>query len=189
MNVIQTNIPGAIVIEPKVWGDDRGFFLETYRGNQYAELGVPAPLVQDNLSFSRRGVLRGLHVQHPYAQGKLVQVLVGEVFDVAVDVRRGSPTFGHWVGVTLSGENKRQFWVPAGFAHGFLVTSETALFAYKCSDYYHPETEFSVRWDDPAIGIAWPLAGQAPELSKKDQEAPTLAAIPVDRLPAIEDYP
>ncbi|MBV5275988.1 dTDP-4-dehydrorhamnose 3,5-epimerase [Lamprocystis purpurea] len=190
MNVITTDIPGAIIIEPKVWGDERGFFLETYRAGPYAEFGIRAPLVQDNLSYSRRGVLRGLHCQHPGAQGKLVQVYAGEVFDVAVDVRRGSPTFGRWVGVTLSGENKRQFWVPAGFAHGFLVTSETALFGYKCSDYYRPETEFSVRWDDPAIGIAWPLESQAaPELSLKDQAAPSLSEIPSERLPAIEDYP
>jgi dTDP-4-dehydrorhamnose 3,5-epimerase len=188
MKVIETAIPGVVIIEPKVWGDERGFFLETYRSNRYAELGIPDRLVQDNQSFSRRGVLRGLHIQHPHAQGKLVQVFTGEVFDVAVDVRRGSPSFGKWVGVTLSGENKRQLWVPPGFAHGFLVTSETALFVYKCSDYYHQETELSVRWDDPAIGIDWPLDG-APELSNKDNEAAILAEIPADRLPAIEDYP
>jgi dTDP-4-dehydrorhamnose 3,5-epimerase len=187
LNVIETDIPGAVIIEPKIWGDERGYFLESYRSDRYAGLGIPERLVQDNQSFSRRGVLRGLHIQHPFAQGKLVQVYTGEVFDVAVDVRRGSPTFGEWVGVTLSGENKRQFWVPPGFAHGFLVTSETALFVYKCSDYYHPETEFSVRWDDPAIGIDWPLDG-TPELSNKDQEAATLAEIPAHRLPAIEDY-
>jgi dTDP-4-dehydrorhamnose 3,5-epimerase len=190
MKVITTAIPGALIIEPKVWGDERGFFLETYRGERYASLGIPASLPQDNLSFSRRGVLRGLHCQHPHAQGKLVQVFAGEVYDVAVDVRRGSLTFGRWVAVTLSAANQRQFWVPAGFAHGFLVTTETALFGYKCSDYYHPETEFSVRWDDPAIGIDWPLTGQsAPELSQKDQAAPSLSDIPAQRLPAIEDYP
>lgn len=188
MKVIETHIPGVLIIEPKVWGDDRGYFLESYRSNRYAELGIPERLVQDNQSFSRRGVLRGLHIQHPFAQGKLVQVYSGVVFDVAVDLRRGSASFGQWVGVTLSGENKHQFWVPAGFAHGFLVTSETALFAYKCSDYYHPETELSVRWDDAAIGIDWPLDG-TPELSDKDKEAANLADIPADRLPAIEDYP
>ncbi len=188
MKVIETRVPGALIIEPQVWGDERGYFLESYRSNRYAELGIPERLVQDNQSFSRRGVLRGLHIQHPFAQGKLVQVYTGEVFDVAVDLRRGSPSFGHWAGVMLSGENKRQFWVPPGFGHGFLVISETALFAYKCSDYYHPETELSVRWDDPAIGIEWPLDG-APELSNKDKEAATLAEIPADRLPAIEDYP
>ncbi len=191
MNVIETQVTGCLILEPKVWGDERGFFMETYRNNSYAELGIPDRLVQDNLSFSRRGVLRGLHIQHPSAQGKLVQVFAGEVFDVAVDVRRGSPSFGQWVGVTLSGENKRQLWVPPGFAHGFLVTGETALFAYKCSDYYRPETEFAVRWNDPAIGIQWPLEliplGR-PELSKKDNEAAMLADIAADRLPAYEDY-
>ena len=189
MQVIETAIPGVLILEPKVWGDERGYFLETYRANQYAELGIPAPLVQDNQSFSRQGVLRGLHVQHPRAQGKLVQVLAGEVFDVAVDIRRGSPHFGHWVGVTLSGENKRQFWVPPGFAHGFLVTGENALFVYKNTDYYSPETEFSVRWDDPDLGIDWPLAGMTPELSAKDRDAACLRDIPLDRLPGLEDYP
>lgn len=187
MNVIETRLPGAVIIEPKVFGDERGYFLETYRSDRYAELGIPGHLVQDNQSFSRRGVLRGLHIQHPFAQGKLVQVLVGEVFDVAVDLRKGSPVFGQWVGVSLSSENKRQLWVPPGFAHGFLVTSDHALFVYKCSDYYHPENEFSVRWDDPAIGIDWPLEGAA-ELSKKDQQAGFLADIPANRLPAFEDY-
>lgn len=186
MKVIETAIPGVLVIEPQVWGDARGYFLETYRACVYAEHGIP-PLVQDNQSFSRRGVLRGLHVQHPHAQGKLVQVQAGEVFDVAVDIRRGSPTFGQWVGVTLSGENKRQFWIPPGLAHGFLVTGDSALFAYKNTDYYSPETEFSVRWDDPAIGIAWPLDG-APELSHKDRDAALLADIPAERLPGYEDY-
>ena len=191
MNVIETRIPGCLILEPRVWGDERGFFLETFRSNRYAELGIPERLPQDNLSFSRQGVLRGLHLQHPFGQGKLVQVFVGEVYDVAVDVRRGSPNFGQWVGVTLSGENKRQFWVPPGFAHGFLVTGETALFAYKCSDYYHPETEFAIRWDDPRIGIEWPLeriSGEAPELSNKDKQAARLESVPADRLPAYEDY-
>ena len=190
MNVIATSLPGVLIVEPKVWGDDRGYFMEAYRANRYAELGLPERLVQDNLSYSRRGVLRGLHCQHPQAQGKLVQVFAGEVFDVAVDLRRGSSTFGRWVGVTLSATNQRQFWVPAGFAHGFLVTSETALFGYKCSTYYEPETEFSVRWDDPAIGIDWPLGAHGmPELSHKDQAAPLLSDHPAERLPAIEDYP
>lgn len=192
MNVIPTNLPGCLILEPKVWGDERGYFLESYRSNRYAELGIPERLVQDNLSFSRRGILRGLHLQHPSAQAKLVQVFVGEVFDVAVDVRRGSPTFGQWLGVPLSGENKRQLWIPAGFAHGFLVTSETALFSYKCSDYYRPETELGIRWDDPAIGISWPLEripGGTPELSTKDNEAAVLNELAADRLPAFEDYP
>jgi dTDP-4-dehydrorhamnose 3,5-epimerase len=186
--VIQAELPGVLVIEPRVFGDERGFFLETWQQERYAAAGIPARMVQDNQSFSRRGVLRGLHIQHPQAQGKLVQVYQGEVFDVAVDLRRGSPSFGRWIGVTLSGEDKRQLWVPPGFAHGFLVTSETALFAYKCSDYYHPETEFSVRWDDPEIGVRWPLDGP-PELSQKDREAPLLAEVSPDRLPTIEDYP
>ncbi|MCU0835323.1 MAG: dTDP-4-dehydrorhamnose 3,5-epimerase [Chromatiaceae bacterium] len=188
MRVIETELPGVLIVEPRVFGDERGFFLETWQRERYAAAGIPPGMVQDNQSLSRRGVLRGLHIQHPHAQGKLVQVFTGEVFDVAVDLRRGSPSFGRWVGVTLSGEDKRQLWVPPGFAHGFLVTSETALFAYKCSDYYHPETEFSLRWDDPEIGIRWPLDGP-PELSTKDQEAPTLAEVPPERLPTIEDYP
>jgi dTDP-4-dehydrorhamnose 3,5-epimerase len=185
MKVIESGIPGVLIIEPKVFGDERGFFMETYRREGYAGLGIPGDLVQDNLSYSRHGVLRGLHVQHPHAQGKLVQVFRGEVFDVAVDVRRGSATFGQWVGATLSGENQRQFWVPAGFAHGFCVTGEDALFAYKCSDYYHPESEFSIRWDDPELGIAWPLDGP-PELSRKDVDAPFLRDVPADRLPVCE---
>jgi dTDP-4-dehydrorhamnose 3,5-epimerase len=185
MNVIETAIPGVLILEPKVFGDERGFFMETYRANRYAELGIPVPFVQDNLSYSRRGVLRGLHVQHPHAQGKLVQVMSGEVFDVAVDIRRGSPTFGRWVGATLSGENRRQFWIPPGFAHGFLVTGDSALFIYKNTDYYSPETELGLRWDDPEIGIDWPLEG-TPELSAKDSAAACLSEIPPERLPDYE---
>lgn len=185
MNVIETTIPGVLILEPKVFGDERGFFMETYRANRYAELGIPVPFVQDNLSYSRRGVLRGLHVQHPHAQGKLVQVMSGEVFDVAVDIRRGSPTFGRWVGATLSGENRRQFWIPPGFAHGFLVTGDSALFIYKNTDYYSPETELGLRWDDPEIGIDWPLEG-TPELSAKDSAAACLSELPPERLPDYE---
>ena len=185
MNVIETAIPGVLILDPKVFGDERGFFMETYRANRYAELGIPVPFVQDNLSYSRRGVLRGLHVQHPHAQGKLVQVMSGEVFDVAVDIRRGSPTFGRWVGATLSGENRRQFWIPPGFAHGFLVTGDSALFIYKNTDYYSPETELGLRWDDPEIGIDWPLEG-TPELSAKDSVAACLSEIPPERLPDYE---
>ncbi len=187
MKVTETALPGVLIIEPQVWGDERGFFQEVYRANRYTEYGIPQPMVQDNQSFSRQGVLRGLHVQHPNAQGKLIQVYRGEVFDVAVDIRRGSPTFGQWVGATLSEENKRQFWIPPGFAHGFLVTGENALFTYKNTDYYSPETEFGVRWDDPDIGIQWPLDGK-PELSRKDLTAPLLRDIPPDRLPGYEDY-
>lgn len=186
MKTIATELPDVLIIEPKVFGDDRGFFMETYQRDRYAEYGIPDDLVQDNLSFSRRGVLRGLHLQWPYPQGKLVQVFSGEVFDVAVDVRRGSPTFGRWVGVQLSGENKLQLWVPPGFAHGFCVTSPEALFGYKCSDFYRPEAELSVRWDDPDIGVDWPLKGE-PDLSPKDLAAVPLRDISMDRLPLFED--
>ncbi len=182
MNILTTNIPDVLIIEPVVFGDERGFFLETWQHARYAEAGIGPAFVQDNLAYSSHGVLRGLHLQNPYAQGKLVQVLRGEVFDVAVDVRRGSPWFGHWVGCLLSAENKRQFWVPAGFAHGYLVTGEDALFNYKCTDTYHPDTQFSVRWDDPAIGIDWPL-GIAPTLSAADAAALPLNDIDLDRLP------
>lgn len=186
MKVTSTELPGVLVVEPKVFGDERGFFLETFQAERYAAHGIPGAMVQDNLSYSRRGVLRGLHLQWPHPQGKLVQVFAGEVFDVAVDVRRGSPTFGRWVGVRLSSANKGQLWVPAGFAHGFCVTSEDALFGYKCSDFYHPEHELGVRWDDPDIGIAWPLDG-APDLSPKDAAAARLRDIDPDRLPVYED--
>lgn len=164
--IVETPLPGLLVIEPEVFGDDRGFFLETYEKRRYGDVGISEEFVQDNLSFSRHGVLRGLHFQNPNGQGKLVYVLQGEVFDVAVDIRVGSPTFGRWHGVTLSGENKRQLWVPVGFAHGFCVTGDTALFVYKCTDYYAPQSEVTIRWDDPAIGIDWPL--KDPELSEKD---------------------
>lgn len=188
MNVSETAIPGAILLEPKVWGDARGFLLEMYRANRYAEQGVGLPLVQDNLSFSGKGVLRGLHWQQPHAQGKLVQVVAGEVFDVAVDLRRGSPAFGRWVGVLLSGDNRRQFWLPPGVAHGFLVTGQSALFVYKCSDYYNAQAECAVRWDDPDLAIDWPLAGP-PELSAKDRDAPFLKDIAPEKLPPYEGTP
>lgn len=181
MNIIQTKLPGVLLLEPKVFGDHRGFFMETYHATRYAEAGVPATFVQDNLSVSEHGILRGLHLQNPHAQGKLVYVLEGEVFDVAVDVRTGSPTFGQWAGETLSAENKRQLWIPEGFAHGFCVTSDRALFCYKCTDFYSPENEISVRWDDPALGITWPVTQL--RLSKKDAEAALLADIPPASLP------
>lgn len=186
MNVLETPLPGVLVIEPRVFGDSRGFFVETWQAERYANAGLP-PFVQDNLSRSARGVLRGLHYQEPQAQGKLVQVLEGEVFDVAVDIRQGSKTFGRWHGVTLSDGNKRQFWVPPGFAHGFVVTSETALFAYKCSTLYRPEYDHSLRWDDPDLGIDWPV--DAPVLSAKDGAAPRLGEIPAGELPLLESYP
>jgi dTDP-4-dehydrorhamnose 3,5-epimerase len=185
LNVIATSIPEVLIVEPKVFGDARGFFLESWHQERYAIHGIPAGLVQDNLAYSRRGVLRGLHMQHPHSQGKLVQVVQGEVFDVAVDVRRRSPWFGRWVGVYLSGENKRQLWVPEGFAHGYYVTGEEALFSYKCSDYYRPETELCVRWDDPEVAIEWPLDGE-PALSHKDISGLLLGEVPVDRLPVYE---
>jgi dTDP-4-dehydrorhamnose 3,5-epimerase len=181
MNVLETNLPGVLVFEPKVFGDERGFFMETWRADRYEEAGLPARFVQDNLSFSHRGVLRGLHFQNPDQQGKLVYVLQGEAYDVAVDIRVGSPTFGEWEAVVLSSENKRQFYVPEGFAHGFLVTSSTALFAYKCTAKYNAEAEASVLWNDAQIGIKWPV--ETPVLSEKDRAAPPLGKMPAERLP------
>ena len=187
MNVVETPLPGVLILEPKVFGDARGFFLETWNRRRHAEAGLPERFVQDNLSRSARGVLRGLHSQHPTAQGKLVSVLQGEVFDVAVDIRVGSPTFGRWAGVLLSGENIRQFWVPEGFAHGFVVTSESALFSYKCTDFYAPRDEVTVLWDDPDIGIDWPVA--SPTLSAKDAAGLRLKDVPPDRLPSYAPAP
>jgi dTDP-4-dehydrorhamnose 3,5-epimerase len=180
MNITETHLPGVLLIEPKVVGDARGFFMETYHARRYGEAGLNAAFVQDNLSFSRRGTLRGLHYQNPHAQGKLVYVIQGEVFDVAVDIRAGSPTFGQWLGTTLSADNKRQLYMPPGFAHGFCVTSETALFAYKCTDFYDAAAEGSILWNDPAIGIAWPVSD--PLLSDKDRRAPPLKDVPRERL-------
>ena len=182
MKLIETKIPGAIVLEPKVFGDERGFFMETWHKARYEEAGLPARFVQDNLSFSQRGVLRGLHFQNPDQQGKLVQVLQGEVFDVAVDIRVGSPTFGEWEAVFLSSENKRQFYVPEGCAHGFLVTGDEALFAYKCTAKYNPTAEGYVLWNDPEIAIEWPIE-VPPTLSDKDQAAQPLSEIPAEQLP------
>ena len=180
MNVLPCPIPGLLVFEPKVLGDARGFFMETWNAHRYREAGLDANMVQDNLSFSRRGILRGLHFQNPHPQGKLLQVLAGEVFDVAVDIRRQSPTFRHWHAVVLSAENKRQFYVPPGFAHGFLVVSETALFNYKCTDLYSPKDEMGFRWDDPDIGIDWPM--KDPQLSERDSKALRLRDLPPDNL-------
>lgn len=181
MNIHPTDLPEVLLLEPVVFGDERGYFLETYQAERYAQAGIPATFVQDNLSCSRRGTLRGLHFQHPHDQGKLVCVLEGEVFDVAVDVRRGSPSFGRWVGVTLTGRGKQQLWIPPGFAHGFCVLSETALFSYKCTAKYHPEDEIGIRWDDPGIAIAWPLRDVI--LSDKDNRASFFDRIAPDRLP------
>ena len=180
MNVLSTALPGVILIEPRVFGDDRGFFFESFHAERYAEAGITGAFVQDNISFSKRDVLRGLHVQNPNPQGKLVFVLEGEVTDVAVDVRRGSPTFGQWVAVVLSASNRRQIWVPEGFAHGFCVTSEEALVCYKCTDVYNPAGEMSLIWNDPDMGIVWPT--DAPVLSAKDAAAPSLAASDPHRL-------
>ena len=184
MKVTPTALPDVLLVEPRAFGDARGYFFESYSARRYAEAGIPAAFVQDNVSLSQRGVLRGLHFQHPYDQGKLVGVLRGEVFDVAVDVRRDSPSFGRWVGECLSAENKRQLYIPPGFAHGFLVTSDEALVAYKATEYYHPEAERSIRWDDARIGIAWPIDG--PVLSTKDDVALTLDAMPGEFLPALD---
>lgn len=181
MKVIETTLPGVLVVEPDVFGDERGFLMETYNEARYREAGLPHRFVQDNLSFSARGVLRGLHYQNPDGQGKLLHVPRGEVFDVAVDIRAGSPTFGEWAGVTLSEENNRQLWIPEGFAHGFQVTSESALLSYKCTALYNRDAEGAVLWNDPEIGIDWPLEG--PTLSKKDRSAPTLRDVPKDALP------
>ncbi|MCF4175276.1 dTDP-4-dehydrorhamnose 3,5-epimerase [Vibrio sp. McD22-P3] len=172
MKVIDTKIPEVKIIEPQVFGDERGFFMETWQQKKFEEFvtgGKPTTFVQDNHSKSKKGILRGLHYQTENTQGKLVRVVSGEVFDVAVDVRKGSATFGQWVGVTLSAENKRMLWVPEGFAHGFYVTSDEAEFVYKCTDYYNPEKEESIVWNDNTINIAWPLVQEAPLLSEKDK--------------------
>jgi dTDP-4-dehydrorhamnose 3,5-epimerase len=180
MKIVQSHLAGALIIEPEVFGDQRGFFMESWNLERYRACGLAASFVQDNLSFSRRGILRGLHYQKPAPQGKLVSVLQGEVFDVAVDVRRRSPTFGQWHGVNLSADNKRQFYVPVGFAHGFVVLSDMALVHYKCTEYYAPGNERAIRWDDPDLKIEWPI--QAPTLSAKDAKAPLFKDIPVEQL-------
>lgn len=172
-------------MEPKVFGDQRGFFLETWSQQRYHEAGMDACFIQDNVSFSTKGTLRGLHFQHPRAQGKLVQVLNGSVYDVAVDIRIDSATFGQWVGVELTGEKHNQLYIPPGFAHGFYVLSDTALFSYKCTEYYSPQTEGGILWDDPGIGIDWPQNGE-PILSDKDAQFGPLSAFPKDRLPTLE---
>ncbi|MBE0536532.1 MAG: dTDP-4-dehydrorhamnose 3,5-epimerase [Phycisphaerae bacterium] len=186
MNIVPTELPGVVILEPKVFGDPRGWFVETWSQKRYEEAGIRRSFVQDNVSFSRRGILRGLHYQYPNPQGKLVQVLSGEVFDVAVDIRVGSPTFGKWVGVALSADNHRQMYIPPGFAHGFCVTSETALFSYKCTDYYNPAAEGGILFSDPAIGIDWPV--ESPVLSEKDAKFAVLQTILPEQLPQYEDH-
>lgn len=175
MNVIKTNLPEVLVIEPRNFCDDRGFFYESFHAKKFAELtGVETSFVQDNHSLSAKNVLRGLHYQIRQAQGKLVRVVAGKVFDVAVDIRRSSPTFGQWTGITLSAENKRQMWIPTGFAHGFMVLSDSAEFLYKTTDYWAPEHERCLQWNDPSVAIQWPLL-DAPVMSAKDQQGQLLA--------------
>lgn len=175
MRVNRITIPGVIIIEPDVYRDPRGVFLETYHQGRYAEAGIPGPFVQDNYSWSIRGTLRGLHYQEPHAQGKLVMVMEGAVYDVVVDIRKGSPTFGKWHGVELSADNRKQMYIPPGCAHGFCVTSDHAAFLYKCTDFYSPKNERGVLWNDPALGISWPIT--TPLLSAKDQAYRPLAQL------------
>lgn len=182
MRTIDTDIEGLIVVEPDVYPDKRGFFTETFQAQRYAEVGIRGPFVQDNLSYSTKGTLRGLHFQVKKPQAKLVHVISGEIFDVAVDLRPGSSTFGKWAGVDLSGTNHRQLFLPEGFAHGFYVLSDTAYFAYKCSDFYAPDDEGGVLWSDPDIGIRWPA--DDPIVSARDRGLPRLNALEPDRLPA-----
>ena len=180
MKVSQTELTGVLIVEPDVFGDSRGFFMESWNQRRYGEQGVPTEFVQDNLSRSGKGILRGLHFQNPNPQGKLVSVLEGEVFDVVVDLRRESMTFGKWWGTTLSSVDKRQLYLPPGFAHGFCVTSESCLFHYKCTGYYDPKSEITLLWNDPEIGIQWPI--EAPVLSEKDRKGLKLSEIPKERL-------
>lgn len=184
MKVIETALPGCVVIEPAVFSDARGFFFETWNAERFGALGLPTRFTQSNVSCSSKGVLRGLHYQWPRPQGKLVSVLEGEVYDVAVDIRRGSPTFGKWDAVLLSAENRRQLWIPEGFAHGFAVLSERAVFSYLCTDSYVKESDAAVRWNDAEIAVDWPIS--APVLSAKDEAAPFLRDIAEDRLPVYQ---
>lgn len=183
MKIVAEPLPGLLLLEPRVFGDLRGYFLESYQAERYVGLGVP-PMVQDNLSRSRQGVVRGLHYQHPHGQGKLVQVIRGAVWDVAVDLRQGSPALGRWFGVRLDDENHWQMYLPPGFAHGFGVLSDVADVQYKCTDYYHPEDEVTVAWNDPELAIAWPIAD--PILAPRDAQAPRWRDLPAHRLPVFE---
>jgi dTDP-4-dehydrorhamnose 3,5-epimerase len=187
VKITPMTLPEVLLVEPQRFGDARGYFLETFRKERYQEAGIKLDFVQDNLSRSTRGILRGLHLQHPNGQGKLVYVLVGEVFDVAVDVRVGSPNFGKWTGALLSADDHRQLWIPPGFAHGFVVTSDTALFTYKCTAPYSVGDELGVIWNDPAIAIPWPMVD--PKLSGKDAALPKLADIDHTRLPRYQGQP
>ncbi|HEY7910596.1 MAG TPA: dTDP-4-dehydrorhamnose 3,5-epimerase [Blastocatellia bacterium] len=184
MRRIETDISGMCVLEPKLFSDERGFFMETYNESVFRSLGITGSFVQDNHSCSVKGTLRGLHYQLKHAQAKLCRVVRGEVMDVAVDIRRGSPTFGRHFALRLSSENKLQLYIPPGLAHGFLVLSDSAEFLYKCSDFYHPEDEYGIAWNDPEIGIEWPI--NEPILSVKDQRNLFLSAVPIDRLPEMK---
>jgi dTDP-4-dehydrorhamnose 3,5-epimerase len=183
MNVKETKLPGVLILEPDVFSDERGFFLETWNAEHYESAGIRGPFVQDNISSSSKGVLRGLHFQYPQPQGKLIQVLSGKVVDVAVDIRVGSATFGQWVSEVLSGENHRQMYVAPGFAHGYCVISETALFSYKCTDFYNPATERGIIWNDGDLNIDWPI--KEPILSPKDADYPRLKDFPPGKLPPL----
>jgi dTDP-4-dehydrorhamnose 3,5-epimerase len=184
VKVLETGLEGVVIVEPQVFGDERGFFKETWKSSAYGAQGLPERFAQANMSRSVRGVLRGLHFQYRHPQGKLVSVMEGRIFDVAVDVRPDSKTFGSWVGVELSADNHRQLYIPEDFAHGFIVLSDTALFHYHCTREYRPEYEVAIAWNDPDIGIQWPIEPTA--ISKKDGEAPFLRDLPADRLPAGE---
>jgi dTDP-4-dehydrorhamnose 3,5-epimerase len=179
LNIIETAIPGALIIEPRVFGDERGFFMETWNTQVFAAAGLDVDFVQDNHSRSQKGVLRGMHFQNPGPQGKLVRVTRGAVFDVVVDLRQSSPAFGRWVGVELSARNQRMFWVPEGFAHGFLTLEDDTDFLYKCTAPYAPQSEYTLAWDDPAVGIDWPVTGLTPIISEKDARGLALADVPV----------
>ena len=179
MKITETAIPEVLLFEPTVHGDERGYFVETFRAAFFSERGLDLEFVQDNQSRSAQGTLRGLHFQRQFPQGKLVRVIAGEVFDVAVDLRRSSPTFGQWVGAVLTGENRKQLWVPPGFAHGFYVRSESADLCYKCTDYYHPEDDHSLLWNDPGVSVNWPLVTPQPLLSPKDAQARRLGEVPL----------
>ena len=183
MKVIQTDLPGCVVVEPQVFGDDRGAFFESFNLDRLAPHGLAPTFVQGNVSTSRQGVLRGLHYQWPNPQGKYVSVVQGEVWDVAVDIRRGSPTFGRWTAVVLTAENRRHFWIAEGFAHGFVALTEQVVFTYLCTAVYDPKADANIRWDDPDLAIDWPVS--APSLSPKDAAAPLLRDIAPDRLPEI----
>lgn len=186
MKIIPTTLKDVLVIEPKVFKDARGFFMEIYHRKRYGKQGIDRPFVQDNLSYSVKGTVRGLHCQIRHPQAKLVYVIAGEIFDVAVDIRKGSPTFGQWTGTYLSDQNKRQLFIPEGFAHGFCAISDAALFAYKCSDYYSPDDELGILWSDPDIAIDWPV--EEPIISEKDKHLPLLSDLSHDLLPATNPY-